>query len=180
MSFFSRGSNKGGNRGRRGQGPNTFWHLGDHKKLRFSIHFDVDFDEFQQLIQTCHLNLGSQQALPQPHAAKNVILHPHPGIVNILESHVQPNIDGWGNLSSNPSSGANKWPMPPPPPHVYTIVATASIFYLQFIQCYLSTWLLHMNPSLHLLHQRIIIPHHIAPILTKDCAMLVEGIHPFN
>jgi len=78
MSFFSRGSNKGGNRGRRGQGPNTFWHLGDHKKLRFSIHFDVDSDEFQQLIQIGHLNLGSQQALPQPHATKNRYLASSP------------------------------------------------------------------------------------------------------
>jgi hypothetical protein len=84
-----------------------------HKKLRFSIHFDVDSDEFQQLIQTCHLNLGGQQALPQPHAAQNVIFHPHPGIVNIIESPVQPNIDGWGNLSTNPSSGSNQWLMPP-------------------------------------------------------------------
>jgi hypothetical protein len=55
-----------------------------HKKQRFSIHFDYDSNEFQQLIQTGHLNLGGQQSLPQL----------HPGIVNIHESPVQPNIDG--------------------------------------------------------------------------------------
>jgi hypothetical protein len=72
------------------------------------------------------LNLGGQQALPQPQATPNVILQPHPGIVNIPESPVQPNIDGWGNLSANPSSGANQWPMPPPPPPIHTVVASAS------------------------------------------------------
>jgi hypothetical protein len=94
-------------KGRRGRGSNTFWQPEGHKKLRFSIHFDVDSDEFHQLIQIGHLNLGGQQAFPQPQAALYAILQPHPGIVNILESPVQPNIDGWGNLPANPSFGAN-------------------------------------------------------------------------
>jgi hypothetical protein len=113
MSFFSRGSSRGGNRGRRGRFPNTFWQPGGHKKLRFSIHFDVDSDEFQQLIQTGHLNLGGQHALPQPQVPPNVILQPHPGIVNVPESHVQPHNDGWGGIPANPSSGINQWPIDP-------------------------------------------------------------------
>jgi len=45
MSFFSIGSNIGGNRGnqgRRGKIPNVFWQQGRHKRMIFSIHFDVD------------------------------------------------------------------------------------------------------------------------------------------
>jgi hypothetical protein len=64
MSFFSRGGSRSGNRGRRGRFPNNFWQPGRHKKLIFSIHFDIDSDEFQQLIQIGYLNLGKQHALP--------------------------------------------------------------------------------------------------------------------
>jgi hypothetical protein len=60
------------------------------------------------MIQTSHLNLGSQKSLPQLHVTQNVIFHPHPGIMNIPESFVKPKIDGWGNLLVNPSSGANQ------------------------------------------------------------------------
>jgi hypothetical protein len=58
MRFFSRGSNRGGNRGRRGRMPNVFWQQGRHKRMIFSIHFDVDSEEFNQLVQTGYLNLG--------------------------------------------------------------------------------------------------------------------------
>jgi hypothetical protein len=58
MNFFIRVRSRGGSRGRRGKIPNTFLQPRGHKKLRFSINFDVDYDEFQQLIQTRHLNLG--------------------------------------------------------------------------------------------------------------------------
>jgi len=46
MRFFNMGSSRGGNRGRRGRLPNTFWKPGRHKKLIFSIYFDVDSNEF--------------------------------------------------------------------------------------------------------------------------------------
>jgi hypothetical protein len=49
MRFFSRGINKGGNRGnrwRRGRMTNSFWKQVSHKRMRFSIHFDVDSEEF--------------------------------------------------------------------------------------------------------------------------------------
>jgi hypothetical protein len=76
---------------------------------------------FSKLIQTGHLNLGGQHALPQPQVPPNVILQPHPGIVNVPESHVQPPNDGWGGIPVNPSSGINQWPIdPPPPPLVHT------------------------------------------------------------
>jgi len=81
MSFFSRGSDKGGNRGRRGRFPNVFWQQGRHKRMRFSIHFDVDSEEFNQLLQTSYLNLVGQLALPQPPSPPSVPLQPHPNIV---------------------------------------------------------------------------------------------------
>jgi hypothetical protein len=109
MSFFGGGSNStGGNKGRRGRFPNTFWQPEGHKKLRLSIHFDVDLDEFQILIQTGHLNLGGQHALSQPQVPPSVILQPQPGIVNVRESIVQPNNGRWGNMHANPSSTANQ------------------------------------------------------------------------
>lgn len=95
--------------------------------MRFSIHFDANSDEFQQLIQKRHLNLGSQQAFPQPQATPNVILQPHPSIVNIAESLAQPHVDGWGNLLVNSSYGENQWLMPPPPPPIHIVFGSASI-----------------------------------------------------
>jgi hypothetical protein len=78
MSFFSRGSNRGGNRGKKEEEcPNVFWQQARHKRMRFSIHFDVDSDEFNQLVQTSYLNLGGQPALPQPPAPPSAPLQPH-------------------------------------------------------------------------------------------------------
>jgi hypothetical protein len=42
MSFFSRGSGGKGNRGR-GRRPSDSW---GNRRLHFSIHFDVDYEEF--------------------------------------------------------------------------------------------------------------------------------------
>jgi hypothetical protein len=53
MSFFSKGS-RGNNRGR-GKRPNMVWQEG--RKI-FSIHFDVDFEEFNKLVQIGLLELG--------------------------------------------------------------------------------------------------------------------------
>jgi hypothetical protein len=74
-----------------------------HKKLRFSIHFDVDSNEFQQLIQTGHLNLGGQHAF------------------NVPKSSVQPHNGGWGGIPANPSFGSNQWPIDPHPPPVHIV-----------------------------------------------------------
>jgi hypothetical protein len=132
MSFFSRGSNKGGNRGnigRRGRMPNVFWQQGRHKRMRFSIHFDADSDEFNQLVQIGYLNLGGQPALPQPPAPPSAPLQPHPSIMDFPEPPVQPVNDGWDNNPVNPPSSITQWPVNPPlPPHTTPFVtSTASI-----------------------------------------------------
>jgi hypothetical protein len=61
MNFFNRGR-RGNNRGR-GKRPNMLWKEGRNKKLIFSIHFDVDSEEFNQLVQTGHLDLGGKPTL---------------------------------------------------------------------------------------------------------------------
>jgi len=61
MSFFSRGNNGRGNRGRGN------WQRG-HRRPQFSIHFDVDPHELNQLFQDGIFNLvghGILQARPK-------------------------------------------------------------------------------------------------------------------
>jgi hypothetical protein len=53
--------------------------------MRFSIHFDVDSEEFNQLVQTGYLNLGGKPTLPQPQAPPNPPLQPHPSIAYFPE-----------------------------------------------------------------------------------------------
>jgi hypothetical protein len=85
MSFFSRGSGGRGNRGR-GRRPNDFW---GNKRLHFSIHFDVDSEEFNHLLQTGFLNLAGKGAFqPHPPPARPS-LQPHPNISGI---HVSPHV----------------------------------------------------------------------------------------
>jgi len=81
MSFFSRGSKREegvigniSNKGRIGIMPNVFWQQGKLKSIRFSIYFDVDSDEFNQLVQIGYLKLGGQPALPQPATPANAPL----------------------------------------------------------------------------------------------------------
>jgi hypothetical protein len=133
MRFFSRGSNRSdnrGNRGNRGRGPNAFWQRGRNKRMIFSIHFDANSKEFNQLVHTGYLNLVGHPTFhpPQPpvrpHFQPND-LQPHPSIVDIPnQPHVQaqpPVNDGWKNAPVNPPSGIGHWPtmslpLPPPPP----------------------------------------------------------------
>jgi hypothetical protein len=131
------------------------------------------------LIQTGHLNLGGQHALPQPQAPPNVILQPHPGIVNVLESPVQPHIDGWGNLPANPSSGANQWPIDPPPPPVHIVVASAS-FPLPLVHPILPvhTTVTHESMPILLLLQKITKLHHMDLKLTKESNLLLLPAWP--
>jgi hypothetical protein len=81
MRFFSRGSHgrRGNNRGR-GLGP---WKMGN-KRLQFSIHFDADSEEFNQLLQTSFLNLAGQQAYRPPLMPEN----PRPSIDILVPNHV--------------------------------------------------------------------------------------------
>jgi len=72
MSFFNIGIYNRGNRDNMGNrrnwniGQNVGWKRGRNKRLRFSIHFDVDSKEFNQLLQTGFLNL-TRQGNFQPH-----------------------------------------------------------------------------------------------------------------
>jgi hypothetical protein len=71
MSFFSRGNNFSGNRGNRGNKgrmPNAFGKRGRNKRMRFSIHFDANSEEFNQLVQTGYLNLIGHPAFQPPQA----------------------------------------------------------------------------------------------------------------
>jgi hypothetical protein len=132
MSFFSRGSGGRGNMGR-GRRPNEFW---GNKRLYFSIHFDVDSEEFNQLLQTGFLNLAGQgdfQPRPPP---KIPPLQPHPNIYGILvPPHVSlppeiPTNDGWNEIVNPPQHQAQGWPttslpLPPPPPKRSTLHITS-------------------------------------------------------
>jgi hypothetical protein len=95
MSFFSRGSyNRGnidnrGNRGNWNRGQNVGWKRGRNKRLRFSIHFDVDSEEFNQLLQIGFLNLVGQGHFQPPPPLVRPPLQPHPNIVGIpMQPHV--------------------------------------------------------------------------------------------
>ena len=53
--------------------------------MRFSIHFDVDLDEFNQLLQIGYLNLGGQPTLPHPPAPPSAPLQQHSIIMDFPE-----------------------------------------------------------------------------------------------
>jgi hypothetical protein len=123
MIFFSRGSH-GRNRNR-GRGPNNFWHMGN-KRLIFSIHFDVDSEEFNHLLQIGFLNLAGQGAFhPYPRHERPLYQH-HPNISNV---HVPPYVslqlevpvnDDWEDIVQHASVDHGGWPtmslplLPPP------------------------------------------------------------------
>jgi hypothetical protein len=116
MSFFSRG-NMRSNKGGRGKRPNMFWEQGIHKKSGFSIHFDVDSNEFNQLFQTSQINLSGKLFLPLAHP--NEPLQSHHSIMEIHEPHIHPANVGYNNNPTNPLFSSNaKWPTSPRDPHV--------------------------------------------------------------
>jgi hypothetical protein len=89
MSFFSKGT-RGNNRGR-------------GKRLVLGLmHFDVDFEEFNQLVQTGLLDLGGKPAFPQPFAPPNLPLQPHPSIIDVPKHHLRPMHDEWETIVYNP------------------------------------------------------------------------------
>lgn len=101
MSFYSRGSSRQG-RGRSNI-PRGIWQHGRNKKIIFSVHFNVDYEEFNQLGTTSHIFLGSPSIYRVPHQSP---LQPHP---NIHEIHVQNANDGWEQAPSEHPDGNLGW-----------------------------------------------------------------------
>ena len=85
-----------------------FWKEGINKKIKNLINFDVDSEEFNQLLQTRFLNLSRQgdfQPRPPPEIPP---LQPHPNISGILvpplvslPPEIPPN-DGWNEIVNPP------------------------------------------------------------------------------
>jgi hypothetical protein len=48
--------------------PNAFGKQGRNKRMRFSIHFDANSEEFNQLVKTNYLNLVGHPAFHPPQA----------------------------------------------------------------------------------------------------------------
>jgi hypothetical protein len=133
MILFSRSNyNRGtednrGNRGNWNIGKNVGRKRGRNKRLRFSIQFDVDYEEFNQILQTGFLNLTGQGHFHPPQPPVKPPLQPHPNIVGIpIQSHVsmQPehqDNDDWKNVVNSPPY-FNDWPiislLLPPPLHL--------------------------------------------------------------
>jgi hypothetical protein len=91
MSFFSRGNNRfenRGNRGNRGRGPNAFGKRSRNKRMRFSIHFDENYEEFNQLVQTSYLSLTGHRAFHPPHPLVIPPLQLHLSIADIPEQPI--------------------------------------------------------------------------------------------
>jgi hypothetical protein len=116
MRFFSRGNNGRNNRGRGN------WNRG-HRRPRFSIHFDVDPQELNQLFQDGFFNwVGHGIMHPRPerppfHPPQNI-----PGILIPPHVSLQPEVptnDGWQEIVHQPVSHHHGWPtmsLPLPPP----------------------------------------------------------------
>jgi hypothetical protein len=117
MSFFSRGSHGRNNRGR------GKWNRGP-RRLGFSIHFDVDHQELNQLFQDGVFNCFGQGIVqPRP---KRAPFHPQnvPGIPVPPHVSLQPEVpenDGWQEIVHQAVSHHRGWTnlsLPPPPPLV--------------------------------------------------------------
>lgn len=63
------------------------WRENRNKRIRFSIHFYADSDEFNQLTQINHLSLRGHP--PTPLVSHNSP-QPHPKIMKIPEPHPPP------------------------------------------------------------------------------------------
>jgi hypothetical protein len=120
MSFFSRGSNGQNNRGKGN------WHRG-HRRPQFSIHFDVDSQELNQLFQSGFFNLVGHGILhPRPERPpfqqpQNFLSIPIPPHVSMQPE--PPANDGWKEIVNQPTSHLS-WlahcliSLPPPPPPI--------------------------------------------------------------
>jgi hypothetical protein len=109
---------------------NAFGQRGRNKRMIFSIHFDANSEEFNQLVQIGYLNLVGHPFVHPPQAHVASLLQPHLSIVDFLDSpHMQPIDDSWENIPANPSSDIVHWPnvsLPPPPIHHMPLVASVA------------------------------------------------------
>jgi hypothetical protein len=115
MSFFIQGSHGRGNRGR------GHWNRGPRRPI-FSIHFDVDSQELDQLFQAGFFNwIGKGVVQPRPERppfqdpqAPGIFVPPHVS----LQPEVPEN-DGWKKIFHPTVSQHRGWPnlsLPTPPP----------------------------------------------------------------
>jgi hypothetical protein len=116
MSFFSRGSNGRNNRGRGN------WQT-DHRRPRFSIHFDVDLQESNQRFQAALFYLVGHGILhPRPDRPpfqpprnfSGILIPPHVSLYPKV-----PTNDGWQEIVHQYVSHHRGWPtvsLPLPPP----------------------------------------------------------------
>jgi hypothetical protein len=115
MRFFSRGNNGRNNRGRGN------WNRG-HRRPRFSIHFDVDPQELNQLFQVGFFNwIGHGIVHPRPERPPFQPPQNIPGILVPPHVSLQPKSpnDGWKEIVNPPVSHHRGWPtmsFPFPPP----------------------------------------------------------------
>lgn len=83
MSFHSTGSCD--NMKIHGRMWDMSWRENINKRIKLSIHFDADFEEFKQFTQTSHLYLARPpHHQPTPQASLNIIV-PHPRILEITQ-----------------------------------------------------------------------------------------------
>jgi hypothetical protein len=116
MSFFNRGSNDRNNRGRGN------WNQG-YMRPRFSIHFDVDPQELNQLFQAGFFNLVGHGILhPRPDRPPFQPPQNFPSILVPPHVSLQPEVpanDGWQKNFHQSVSHHRGWPtmsFPLPPP----------------------------------------------------------------
>lgn len=107
MSFFNKRSR--GNRRRWGRRPNVVRQEGRNKRIHFSIHLDVNSDDFNELIQTWCLDLGGKLAMPQPLPPPYVPLQSHPSITDFPKQQSHPIQDGWENNVIRPPICRINW-----------------------------------------------------------------------
>ena len=100
MSFYSRGSGRA-NRGR-GNRPRGIWKHGRNKKIRFFVHFNANYEEFNQISTIGHLLLSSPNASYHPSISQGPPQSPLQSHPNIHEIPVQNAInDGCYQAPSN-------------------------------------------------------------------------------
>jgi hypothetical protein len=108
-----------------------FWKEGINKKIKNLINFDVDSEEFNQLVQTSHPDLGGQPALAQPFDPPNVSSQPHTSIMDVREPFLQLMDDVWKNNRALPPSSISHWLASPRDallPHVSTSIVASTAY----------------------------------------------------